>query len=397
MQMVTRIFYVDRFVRYSANIVNSLEKMLSRRDDYELLFLGPTDKNSHWLSNQTISNSKKVWSRGKYVRSLYRYIKLNKADIIHISFELRTFGSLFSAVKFPLLLFLLGRTKTKVVVTLHNILAFKKNSAWMPVEDVPLSIPRFLVSILTRWFIRTICNQSDKIIVTTHAGKQGLVEYYGIDKEKIETIREGFMVSEMQIDDSKRKKFSDLFYDRNVILAFGVITPRKGLDNAINAFKLIHDKLPNHVLVIAGTTNPEFKYYEDMLHHLAKKLELEKKIIFTGFVDNDEVEILFDIAKIIVYVYLPSVAGSGSLSFAVQNGKPIVATKIDTFLEILGPDDALFVKPSDDKQLADAILEIATNEKLRLKLEQNVKKLANSRSWDDVAADHLTLYEKLLA
>jgi len=395
--MAKKIFYADRFVRYSAIIFECLQQIVSRNKDYEIIFLGPDDKNIHFLSNQQISNARKVWTPGHYVRKIYKYIKNQKPDLIHFSFEFRTFGSFKSAIRFPLLLFLISRTKTKIVVTFHNILVIKKKSEWEIVEDLPFKIPKFLLIILVRIFIKTICKFSNEIVVTTHANKAGLVEFYGVNKEKIEVIPEGFSPVEKSFNLQKKEKFLQKFDDKKIILCFGVITPRKGLVNIIKAFKKINEKLPNHILVIAGRTNPEFEYYENMLHQLSKNLNLERKIFFTGYIDNEEVEVLFDMAEITLYVYCPSLAGTGALSYAIQHGKPTIVSKTDTFKEVLGNNEALFVDPDDEKQLADTILELATNKNLRSQLQQKIKAVVDRRSWNEVAHEQLNLYKKILA
>lgn len=395
--MAKKIFYADRFVRYSAIIFECLQQIVSRNKDYEIIFLGPDDKNIHFLSNQQISNAKKVWTPGHYVRKIYKYIKNHKPDLIHFSFELRTFGTVKSAIRFPLLLYLISRTRTKIVVTLHNILIFKKKSEWTVVEDLHFKIPKFLLINLVRLFIKTICKFSNEIVVTTHANKVGLAEFYGVNIKKIKVIPEGFSTEEKPINLQKKEKFLKQFNNKKIILAFGVITPRKGLVNIINAFRKINEGLPNHILVIGGRTNPDFNFYENMLHQLSKNLNLDKKIFFTGFVDNDEVEILFDVAEITLYVYHPSPAGTGALSYAIQHGKPAIVSKTDTFKEVLGENEALFVDPDDEKQLADTILELATNKNLRSQLQQKIKAIVDRRSWNEVAHDHLNLYEKILA
>ena len=395
--MQKRIFYADRFVRYSVIIFECLQQIVSKNKDYEIIFLGPDDKNIHFLSNQQISNLRKVWTPGHYVRKIFKYVKNYKPDLIHFSFELRTFGTVKSAIRFPLLLYLISRTRTKIVVTLHNILIFKKKSEWTVVEDLPLKIPKFLLIIFVKLFFKTICKLSHKIVVTTRANKVGLTEFYRVDKGKIEVIPEGFSQVKKPINLQKKEKFLRQFKEKKIILSFGIISPRKGLVSIIKAYRTINKKLPNHILVIAGIATPGFEYYENMLHQLSKTLNLEEKIFFTGFIDYGEVELLFDMAEITLYVYRPSLAGTGALSFAIQHGKPTIVSRTETFKEVLGENDALFVEPEDEIQLANTILELATNEKLRNQLKQKIKAIVANRSWNEVAHEFYNLYEKILA
>jgi glycosyltransferase involved in cell wall biosynthesis len=391
---MTKIYYIDAFTRISYNIFLCLQELATEtKESFKILFLGPDEKYSYFLSNWKVENAIQVWTKGHYVRKIYSYIKKNKPDIIQFSFELRTFGTLKSAIKFPILLYLIKNLNIKAVITIHNILVFRENSKWVVVGDSPMKIPHGILVILVKIFIKSICKFSSKIVVTTEAGKEGLIEYYGVDQHKIEVIREGFSDTP-PINLERKKKFVTQFKEKKIILCFGVITPRKGLTTVIKAFSKIHEKLPNHILVIAGKSSPEFQHYEDMLHQMSKELELDQEIFFTGFVDNDEIEILFDMAQMTLYVYSQSAAGSGALHFAVQHARPAIVTRIDTFKEVLKDDEVIFVDPDNENQLEEAILKLASDEELRNSLQQQMKDLS-SRTWRNVAEDYLALYEKI--
>lgn len=392
--MSKKIFYVDAFTRVSHNIFLGMQELDKEiKKGFDTSFLGPDEKFSYFLSNWKVYNAIPVWTRGHYVRKIYHYVKKNKPDILQFSFELRTFGTLKSAMKFPILLFLIKILRIKTVVTIHNVLVFRENSRWIIVNDSPIKIPRTVLMILVKIFIKSICMFSNKVVVLTEASKQGLIDFYGIDQHKIEVIREGFS-DNSQINLEKKRKFTAQFGDKKIIFCFGVITPRKGLINVITAFSQIHEKLPNHILVIAGKASPEFEYYENILHQMSKDLKLNQKIFFTGFVDNDEAEILFDMAQMILYMYQLSAAGSGALHFAIQHSKPVIVTRIDTFTEILKKEEAIFVDHDNQNQLGEAILKLANDEKLIHSLQQKMT-IKNKRTWKNVAADYLALYEKI--
>ena len=393
--MTKRIYYIDAFTRISHNIFLRMQDLITEtKRDFKIFFLGPDEKYSYFLSNWEVENAIRVWTKGHYVKKIYGYIKKNKPDIIQFSFELRTFGTLKSAIKFPILLYLIKSLDVKAVVTMHNILVFRENSKWTVVGDSPLKIPHGILVILIKIFIKSICRFSSKIVVTTEAGKKGLIEYYGVDQDKIEVIREGFS-DNPPINLEKKKKFVTQFKEKKTILCFGVITPRKGLTTVINAFSKIHEKLPDHILVIAGKASPEFQYYENILRQMSKDLKLDEKIFFTGFVDNDEIEILFDMAQMALFIYQPSVAGSGAIHFAVQHGIPVIVSRTDTFVEVLKDDEAIFVDPNNEDKLGEAILKLASDEKMRNSLQQGLKAIG-SRTWRNVAEDYLMLYEKII-
>ena len=105
---------------------------------------------------------------------------------------------------------------------------------------------------------------------------------------------------------------------------------------------------------------------------------------------------MFEIADMTLWPYHPAVYGSGAFSFALQYNKPSIVTSIDTFKEILGDEGALFVDPMDDNQLSQAILNLATDFKMREKLTNKMALVLKSRSCSVVAQKHLDIYEKIL-
>ena len=56
----------------------------------------------------------------------------------------------------------------------------------------------------------------------------------------------------------------------------------------------------------------------------------------------------------------------------------------------------MFVEPENKDQLGEAILKLASDEKLRNSLQQRLKATSN-RTWRIVAEEYLTLYEKVAA
>src|SRR5437588_5434897 len=132
--MTKRIYYVDAFTRISHNNFLSMQDLITEtKKDFKIFFLGPDEKYSYFLSNWKVENAIPIWTKGHYVRKIYRFLKKNKPDIIQFSFELRTFGTLKSAIKFPILLFLIKNLNIKAVITIHNILVFRDNRKWIVV------------------------------------------------------------------------------------------------------------------------------------------------------------------------------------------------------------------------------------------------------------------------
>jgi glycosyltransferase involved in cell wall biosynthesis len=395
--MKKKIFFIDGLINISAaQIFLFLQKIISDKKDFELFFLSSKNDAAKWPYTQFPLNLIRIWENDSYVRKLFTFFKNNKSSVIHLFFELRMFGTLKSAIRFPFLLYLLKRTNAKIILTLYNPFIFRKENSWQVIDNIPFNIPTFIMKVLIHLYVKSICGSSHKIIVENNIVKSGLVEYFDITSDKIIVINHAVPQDKRVILTTAREKYHDKFSNKKIILCFGVISPRKGQSNAIRAFKIIKDKLPNHILVIGGRRTPEFQLYEKSLLNTIAELNLQKKVFYLGEIDEDEVNVLFEISDIALFPYHPAIYGSGAFSFALQYEKPSIVTSIDTFKEILGDDGGIFVDPNDDDQLAEAIFKLSTDFKLREEIMDNMKTISKSRSCDIVASKHFEIYKQIL-
>ena len=226
--------------------------------------------------------------------------------------------------------------------------------------------------------------------------QHNIEEYFDVSSEKINVINNAVPQEIGLISNIKRKEFLNKFSNKKIILCFGVISPRKGQSNAIKAFKIIEDKLPDHILVIGGRLSPEFQLYKKELLDLINEFNLEKKVFYLEELDEEEINLLFEISDIALFPYHPAIYGSGAFSFALQYNKPSIVTSIDTFKEILGDDGGVFVDPKNDEQLAQAIIDLLTDPKLRNDTINKMKTTSELRSCESIAQKHYEIYKQIL-
>ena len=393
-----KIFYVDRFTDFTTQIFKDLQKIMANEKNFEITFVGPHENDAvDWMSTHYVENAKRVWYYGHYVRELYFYIKNEKPNIVHISFEWRMFGPLLASLKFPLLLLLLRfGTNAKIITDFRSPMISKQDSKWKIMDDmVPMKIPRFILEIFTKIFVKSVCGLCHKVVVDAEGNKLGMIEFYKIKPEKIEVNKLILPQKLMVNNPDKSKKFHDTFRNKKIILCFGVISKRKSYDLIINAFKTISDKIPDYVLVFAGLTTDDAKPYESMLREMVSKFNLNSRVFFTGYVDDDDAHILFDMAEIALYIYRPYPESSGALFFAIHHYTPSIVTNSETFTQILAKDDAIFVEYADLEQLSNSILKLATDEDFRSKFKIKLKSLSEKISKESSAVKYFELYKKL--
>jgi glycosyltransferase involved in cell wall biosynthesis len=180
--------------------------------------------------------------------------------------------------------------------------------------------------------------------------------------------------------------------DTPVVSYFGRIYPGKGLETLYRAFnKVLHVRPDARLLIIGGDLSEDNwlmpQDYAQSLADLGEDLKINDSIIATGEYPWDS-----DIASICLYAsdlcVLPFDGGvvmhSSSLSGAVAHGLPIVATqKGELEAPLENGVNGLFCRQRDPDAMAELILKVLDDPKLRARLRAGALKLAaESMSWD---------------
>ncbi|MBI2670131.1 MAG: glycosyltransferase family 4 protein [Candidatus Yanofskybacteria bacterium] len=164
--------------------------------------------------------------------------------------------------------------------------------------------------------------------------------------------------------------------EEKLILFYGAIDKRKGVNVLIESFKLLITdyRLPIIKLVIIGT-GPE----EESLKLQVKSLKLQEKIIFLDWMSNDQLPALLNAADVFVYPSVPSGGWEEQFGYAMAEasacGIPVVATKTGSIDEVvLHGETGLLVEPNNSEKLAGAISKILSNPNLAKQIGRSGRK-----------------------
>lgn len=136
-----------------------------------------------------------------------------------------------------------------------------------------------------------------------------------------------------------------------VLLHVGRIAPHKGIHLLLKIFNIIKNKVPNAKLLIVG--KPTFNDYFKKI-----KKSADKDVIFTGFVDDNELPYYY--AACDVYVTASSWEGFNLPAAEAQAcGKKVVAFDIGSHPEIVKK--GRLIRKYDIKKFADAVVGIIKN------------------------------------
>lgn len=337
------------------------------------------------------------WSKNVlYPLQIMKQTIKDKVDIVHLQHEINMYGGPITAVIFPLHVLLLRLSGRKVIVTIHAVvpkkdidLDFLETFSW-PKNKLLVEIARIVLSYIyttTSWFSNTLIVHSEHI-------KSVLISDYMAKRDKVFVIPHGVPIQE---DNSNLNQINANWWrkieNRKIILCFGYVVRRKGIEYLIEAFEKISETYPNYVLVLAGGTLKGQEDYVENLKEMVKEKELSDKIVFTSFIKESELRGLFRLSEFVVMPAIYSISASGPLAQAISYNKPIVGTNLGTLAEEIDDGiDGILCKPKDAKSLKEAIEKLIKTPNLIKNMSNNIKEKVKERSWSNVSEKTYGIY-----
>lgn len=289
--------------------------------------------------------------------------------------------------------------KGKSIVTIHDV----------SYEVYPEKIP-----FLDRFFLKTASRHSAKtasrILTVSDFSKSEIVKYYNIDPEKIiaihlatdDSFNSSYTSSRCHPERSETERrisglpnlFSGHGIRGNYILSVGSIFNRRHIPETIKAFSCIADKLKNLKLLIVGKnhTSP-FIDIDDMVESANKRIGREA-IYRLNYVDEKNLQELYQKAQLMVYLSDYEGFGLPPLE-SIACGTPVLVSNIPVEKEIMG-DAAIFVDNNQDaEEICRKTIEFFEREDLRSDLIKKGLERTRLFSWDKCARQTLEVIEKL--
>lgn len=220
---------------------------------------------------------------------------------------------------------------------------------------------------------------ADEIIVLSDGVKKYFEETYNRDTHFIPNGVSRPEVLSSNIIGSKYSLKKDDYF-----LFLGRIVPEKGIHYLIDAYNQIST---NKKLVIAGGASDTDSYYEEV----KRKAQNNKKIIFTGFVQGQELDELYSNA----YVYvLPSDLEGMPLSLleAMSYGNCCVTSDIEECVTVM-EDCGITFKKGEIQDLSQVLQRLNDNVNLVKKTKsESTQFILKKYNWDDIVDRTLNLY-----
>ncbi len=397
MGKILKIACIDPREWYSPCLLKALNSLCSNYKTYIYLHNRNKDRskerNSRAQSSEfTVSY---VWSTYTYPFDIFKKAISDKVDVVHIQWELNTFGSFYASLLLPLLLLFLRISKIKCIVTIHSIIPRYSFGLKLPGFTFPKASKIFVESVFILLY-RFVLMLSNAVIVHGDSMKRLLVLDYKSKPSQIFVIPYG--IPSIGSSSKLTNQFGECLLDKpEVILAFGTISPRKGLDTLIKAFQTLSIDHPSWTLVIAGDVPSYYNSYYCRLKELASTLIKEKRVLFLGKFTPADINGLVAASRVIVFPYVYNFGASSTLTFALQHRKVVVISALNFAKDLLTDgENAIIIQPKSPDLLAKAIERAMSDDNLKSKIQKGIDTLLEKSSWDFVANENLKVYRSLI-
>jgi len=176
---------------------------------------------------------------------------------------------------------------------------------------------------------------------------------------------------------------------KNFFLAVGTLEPRKNYINLIEAFDVFSKKYKDFHLVIVGGQG--WKYEE--IYEKVKKLYLQKKVHFIGYVSEKSLVKLYNLAKALVFPSIYEGFGIPPLE-AMKCGCPVIASYTSSIPEVVG-DAGILINPGEPMEIAGAMAKIINNQNLCAELKNKSLLQSKKFSWESSAKKLMNVINRI--
>lgn len=200
------------------------------------------------------------------------------------------------------------------------------------------------------WLAR---RQADRLLTVSESARVQIAATFGEDASSIEVVGEGPSPCFKLLDDPSalRGVFSrhGLPEDKPLILYVGGISPHKNLEGLLRAVARLGEG-DCHLALVGDHSHDAFhSCYEDLVA-LVHRLGLAGRVTFTGFVEEQDLVLLYNAATLLVLPSFDEGFGLPAVE-AMACGLPVAASRRGALPEVLGPAGAYF-EPNDTEEIA---------------------------------------------
>lgn len=293
-------------------------------------------------------------------------------------FDLLLFPAIYSFVP------TFGRARKLVMV--HDVIA----------ETFPqLTVPRLSARLF--WNIKAALGrwQADALITVSNFARDTIVAKFGSDPRRIFVVGEAADPVFRRLDHpglTPALRAAGIDGNRRIVAYVGGFSPHKNLEALVAAFHRLATRaeFSNLQLVMVGDTKGDaFHTYFGTIAAQVKSLRFEDRVIFTGYLQDEDVVVLLNLATVLVLPSLMEGFGLPAVE-AAACGCPVIATKASPLPELLP--GGLFVD-SNALEIERALEQVLSSGELQTRMSGALLADASRLTWDDAARQMIQVFQ----
>lgn len=261
------------------------------------------------------------------------------------------------------------------------------------IKDYPGTMS-FRTRLMLSLTLKRSIKRADKIITISQFSKGQIIKHFGVAPEDILIIpcaADGRKFCPVPHRDGAREKVCPKYgISGRYYLYLGNLEPRKNITGLVEAYGNALKKCPAlPLLAIAGGRGWQY----DEIFDRVKSLGLSDRVIFTGYVDDDDVPLLMNGAEAFCFPSLYEGFGMPPLE-AMSCGVPVIVSNTSSLPEVTG-DCGISVDPHNVGEIADALIRM-TDKKFNEEQRKAGIERAKAFSWEKSAELLKNLLEELV-
>jgi glycosyltransferase involved in cell wall biosynthesis len=256
--------------------------------------------------------------------------------------------------------------------------------------------------------------RAKKVIAVSDFTKNDIVAKFKINQQKIAVTKEGVA----NLSRGRDSLFVQKLDDRKTLLSYNIVLkdaveesvekdrfilyvgnayPHKNLNILLSVFSALRRNHQSLRLVLVGRED----YFYKRLKEEALRIGLwhedvpNSPVVFTGYVPDAELEVLYRQARLYVFPSLYEGFGLPALE-AMAKGCPVASSDRASLPEILG-DAALYFDPEDKSDIFSAIEKLLSDEILRNVLIKKGHRQVKKYNWWECAMQTSAIYKEILS
>jgi len=360
---------------FTADLLKNFDQMFVPSEETKVIALNTDVLQTHNYPKKVIFEISEN-EPNDYLAAAQKLNALSQVKLVSIQHEFGIFGNDYGKN----ILIFLKEIKKPVVITFHTVI---------PTPESKL-----------KKIVIEISQQVNLINVMTHISKKILIEVYGISKEKIRIIPHG--IHPLPYTDGKAARALLHLKGKRVLSTFGLLSQGKGIEYAIAALPKIVAAHPNTVYLVIGATHPvvlknEGEKYRNQLIKQAYQLGMQDHVLFY----NEYLE-TSDLLKFLqateIYLSLsqnPDQAVSGTLTYALGTGRPVISTPFMQAKEIITKELGALIKFNDSESIAKKIIPLLDNQKLLANMSKTAYFRTRGMTWPNIALSYMREFIEL--